>query len=364
MSSEKVHGEPRDVTPDEVAVFRLPFHIYELEDVAFGPDELVFVPGHRTTGSVRQDRSTGVEALAAVLHFAAEHPGKRLLITGHTDTVGDPTSNLRRSQQRARGVYHLLRGERGAWAALAAECDAQGVELRRALAWLADERHWGCAPAGDVVEQAALDGLFELRRELLAQVGWAKRLEADASDPWVALFDVFEVELAAALAPSTLGAARASLRSFDVPWIGCGEGSPIDHRGEDETRSSINHRVDLVFLDPSEATAASPLPTDPSSPLALYGELRRAFKPQYVPTRPAPRPFRLTVEVSDGVPLAGATVEVRQGGSVRRVKLDGHGTAELPDVVGHCEVVLVDRPGQRLCVLPGPTCDLPEPLPS
>lgn len=309
-------------------------HVLELAAVLFHTDGSVLLP--YTTGS--NDAVGGLRlVLAAVLRFASEQPGKRLLVAGHADSTGSAAHNLTRSRRRARSVYLYLAGERAAWAQ---DADRHGtaLDVQKILSWLTRHHGWDCDPG-------PLDGVFgprtagALDRVREAEGAAASGAPAGLRD-WERFFDLYERVLACQLGKTAeeLAGMRARLGFTDPPVLACGEHQPRVQRSVDGHAAAENRRVDLVFFDAGEVPD---LGAEPPGQRVYQG--RHVFTPIEV----APLAM-LTIRVvgDDGAPLVGATVRVSSGAGEQELVTDAggavHFTGELGEVVEVLSVRALD----------------------
>ncbi len=264
---KRIELPTRDVSPARL-------EILEVEDICFATRREVLLPG----GWSASDALTGLSAVAGALEHARKHPARRLLLAGHTDTVGSVQSNQVLSEDRARSVHLYVSGQREAWAEHAAR-HAEHEDAQSVLKWVAWLRGWDCDPgpidgAWGKGCAAALDR-FRARWEAERGGQLPRKAGCQATD-WAAFFDLYDDELAFKLRTDAarVAALRAALRFTEPPMIGCSERFPTRRPGAPATNAA-NRRVDLVFL-PDEAVPA--LPGDPPG-AAIYGEggLARAY---------------------------------------------------------------------------------------
>ena len=93
--------------------------ILEMEDVNFHFDSPILLPEPRCDAAETTpgaDRVTGLAVLRACYLHVQDNPAHKLLIAGHTDTVGEAGYNLGLSQRRADNVLRMLAGNRDDWA--------------------------------------------------------------------------------------------------------------------------------------------------------------------------------------------------------------------------------------------------------
>lgn len=227
--------------------------------------------------------SDGVYVLYGVLDYARAHKDSYLLILGHTDSVGDPASNDKLSDDRAKAVLHLLRGSaegdpaanrdgfikvcKGRWA-------ARDVQLF--LTW-ASTFSWaaGLAPGLLVSDRGEdrqklpretakaileFDGKFKehFKNAAPAAEPTASQIAAVKTPPdelWGQMFDVYSDflrQLLSLRSPSELDSLLKSTRWADASSdatkaIGCGERYPLVK--ETAGKGSLeNRRTEFVFF--------------------------------------------------------------------------------------------------------------------
>lgn len=244
-----------------------PLDVLEVEDICFATGREVLLPGGWSAG----DDLTGLSVVAAALGYARKQPSKRLLLAGHTDSVGSVQSNQVLSEDRAANVHLYLSGQREAWAAHSDE-HAEDEDCQSVLKWIAWLHTWDCDPGAIDGEwgkgsQGALERFRaryaeEYGRELPAKQG------CHAAD-WEAFFDLYERELAFKLKtqPERLGELRAQVRPTEPPTIGCSERFPTERPGA-PPQGAANRRVDVLFFPESDLPE---LPGDPPGS-SVYGE--------------------------------------------------------------------------------------------
>ncbi len=264
-------------------------------------------------------------AVKAVFDLAREHPNRKILVVGHTDTVGSEQANLRLSEQRAKNVHCLLAGDRDGWARA---CERHTpLDVQVVLDWATRAHGFGCSPG-------AIDGVVgpktERARErfrkrynsrmsgnLRADVAWG---EAD----WKAVFDLYERSIArvAGVESSELPRARAGLVFYDPPTLACGERWPLINLRIDNLRSAENRRVDVVLVeDKPHPDLARESP--PGKSFYSHSLLFRKTVPD---TTPDVVELRLLSTDDHPIPEAEYALHLADG-STRRGVLDRVGTA-------------------------------------
>lgn len=81
--------------------------------------------------------------MAACLRYVEEHPGKKILIAGHTDTSGAADYNVRLSRLRAQMVHAMLIGDRETFRHTARARFVSG-DKEQVLNWVEQRFGWPC----------------------------------------------------------------------------------------------------------------------------------------------------------------------------------------------------------------------------
>lgn len=311
-------------------------------------------------------RVPGLVAAAAVLRFAVRNPAKHSFVAGHADTVGKATDNLALSRERARNVQLYLAGDAQGWAA---HCQQwHDVEdIQRILAWVSQSfGEYDCDPG-------PIDGKLGPKTKAARAAfreqftGTTGRTMPEASgqthDDWLAYFELYERRVGDLLVGDglELAPARAALRFTAPASAGFGEQYPSDRPGVDNLDSERNRRVEVVFLDPSEAELAA----DPSG-TALYGReagVLRRYIPLAFEVAETEIAFRL-VDRADS-PLRDVLVElVTPTGELRRDRTNAEGEIVFRSVPrGTCKLRLPEKDASAwdsTPIAPRPLPDAPE----
>ena len=206
---------------------------------------------------------------------------KKMLITGHTDTVGSDNDNADLSLMRAQVVRDIILGDKESRDHFATTVDENHApeDQQHVLKWIAETFAW---PDADPV---MVDGIFRWRtvnaviafkrslkntyqqrfppkthRDIL----WPKDMselicsvQDDATVDvtiWKIIFEFYQVEIKRYLLEYGIDIVdiRESLNWADNQKraVGCGETWPIDARGADNYKSQSNRRVEILFYDP------------------------------------------------------------------------------------------------------------------
>ncbi len=202
-----------------------------------------------------EDRRSGASVLLAALRFAAAHPNRRLVVAGHTDTLGKPAHNEELSRRRAASVLALLEGDREAFVE-AVESHRSGKDDVAFLRYAARTRGWPCdVPPKEEPSVADIRSLQWSYNEEFGDIGRTRLVVDGVVGPKTlgAYFDIMEddiVKLAGGV--GALEALRKKLQYADPKKkvLACGERYPIDQATKDEFDSQTNRRVELLFFDP------------------------------------------------------------------------------------------------------------------
>jgi hypothetical protein len=302
----------------DLVLKKVDMHILEMEDVLFHLNSAVMMPerpkgASSTQGTPQpsQDRISGIQALAVAFKQFEFDPRKRMLVTGHTDTSGDPPMNFELSRQRADNVLHLLEGNRDAWAEVSWKRH-RIEDYQQIMRFVTENKRWGwsCDPLKldnkwSDPTRAAINAFKDDYNhwvsskkappeatplpENLAEIVEKNPKHEWPLEAWKAAFDIYNVELAAALKvdvnqlnskyrpmldyleptelpsvvkqafmmlfPSLFATADARRKT-----VGCGESFPIDAAEKSNYESQTNRRVVLLFFDRDE----TPVMTCPS----------------------------------------------------------------------------------------------------
>jgi outer membrane protein OmpA-like peptidoglycan-associated protein len=233
--------------------------LIEMEDLNFHFDSAVLLPDHRDDDgatSPEQDLVTGLSVLRACYLYADANPDFKIVIAGHTDTVGPPDYNLTLSQRRADGVLYALLGKRDEWAKLANE-KHQVSDYQHILTWIAEAFVFDCNPEGIDNKSGPKTKAAVLHFQERYNQEYGKHIGEDGVvgvETWGAFFDLYMIKLAELMETDVAGldAYRKKLAFVDdnKRAVGCGENHPIEDAGIDERRSEVNRRVEILFFEP------------------------------------------------------------------------------------------------------------------
>lgn len=230
-------------------------YVLEIEDLHFGHDSAVWVPHATSSDSANAKVPTGFDALRTCYLHAQEHPDRRILVVGHTDTTGSETYNVELSEKRADSLVFLLLGLREEWAKITHE-KHRVDDIQKILQWVHRWRGWDCDPGpiddreGPRTKKATEDFQKTYNREFGASISVDGIV---GKQTWRAIFDLYIKTLAERLATTIAGLAefRARLRFLDDARkaVGCGEYWPIEERRRNDYRSETNRRVEILFVE-------------------------------------------------------------------------------------------------------------------
>jgi len=194
-----------------------------------------------------------LQLIADVYRVQEKYPDSKLLIVGHTDTVGSEADNQTLSEKRAKGVYSILTGDREEWYQTIQK-HKKVEDYQAILTHLSERYNWDCHPGsidnvhGSKTEEAVKNFQKNYNSEFNASIS-----EDGVVGPetWKAIFDVYMKELAELLGgKDKLEEGQKKLRFLDEtqPTLGCGEKYPIEEANRDNYRSEENRRVELLFF--------------------------------------------------------------------------------------------------------------------
>jgi hypothetical protein len=201
-------------------------------------------------------RKEGVPMLVEILRYVDAHPNRRLLLAGHTDTVGDAAYNEKLSGLRAASVVALLEGDRDGFIQ-AVKNNHSAKDDAVMLRYAARTRGWACdVPEGKAPTIEMIDQIKGFQRQYNQDFGGKLAVDGDVGPKTLgAYFDVFEDDLATqAGGPSALASLRKKIAYADAKHktLACGERYPIEGAGSDNFQSQTNRRVEVLLFDPAD----------------------------------------------------------------------------------------------------------------
>ena len=268
----------------------------DIEEAHFGIDRHVLLPTELQSPPPGDEWGLGgLDVLVAALLHAKDHPTRKLLVTGHTDTPHSRDHNLGLSLKRANNVFYALSGYTfgDEWIALS-HAGGTRDDIREILRFIDERFAYGCAPSPRGKQNASIDALalraFHKRynedvADLAAKAnpfapGFAKPVPAGGlatKDTWRAFFDFYQRYLASRLKLSTkaLGTLQFGVNTMSPVTQGCGEYQTLDLQERlqrqvkgypelTQAPSATDRRVELIFFDPDEASAVLDFPCHPT----------------------------------------------------------------------------------------------------
>ncbi len=311
----------------DIIAVRQQAEMLEVDDQRFRTDSAVPHLEDPDAGSggaaASESEEPRVGFVAACLRYTEEHPGKKILIAGHTDTTGSADYNVRLSRQRAQMVHAMLVGDRETFRHTAQAKFVSG-DKEQVLDWV--ERRFGW-PCGMQTNSGSLwratrafqesyndnDRAGNSAAPALAEDGDFRELT------WGGIFDCYELNHA-----EELGCEREELAEFrarlsfvkpDQPYVGCGEYHPIEAAEQDNYRSQTNRRVEILYFD------ATDVPVPPCHVAACEPESCELYNRACWRRRPmSPMPSALPWTASWEEPERAAQI-----GKKRKLLLDAPG---------------------------------------
>lgn len=341
----------------------------EMTDAHFRTNSAVVLPeGEDPNQKGEHQALTSVGLLATVLRFNEEHPGRTLLVAGHTDTAASEAFNQKLSEERAEVTLSLLQGGSAARERFKTLCDARHTvaDVKQILSWVSKAiPGFDCAPKRiddqeDQVSVRKFQTAYNANKATLNPDPNVAPLTVDGSVgklTWGAVFDCYELALQNELGenPAALASLRAKLRFADDnhPFLGFSEHFPIEELGVDNFRSQANRRVEILFFEPGEDPDLDQAARDPeTSELYLPGQYER----ESIPPMASALRRTLVVNVLDhqGFPVTDRSVTLfLSDGSTREIRTDGSGTLTAKVPLGVVSMALED--GRFLNFGPGYT---------
>lgn len=328
----------------QLIVRRVRAHLVEFEDANFHFNSAVLMarPRRTVSGDGGGDL-TGIALVAGVLKFAEDNPDKRAMVAGHTDLVGPASYNMTLSEQRANNAHALIGGDRDGWAD---NCQGQHrvEDWQRILKWIDETHGYDCDP-GDVDNRY---GTRSRRARERFRVRYNAEFEASLTvrgqqrvDDWKAFFDMYDLSLAQLLGVETseLQPRRDGVTFVDPAVLACGEQWPKEGRGDDNLRSEMNRRVEVIFFDEGELDDFAG--EDPPG-RSLYAGTRR-YPRRRVPIAGVDWIGLDVVDLNDNpVPSEGYELDLPHG-VTRTGALLADGTATFADIPpGECALRFPD----------------------
>ncbi|MFZ6179858.1 OmpA family protein [Nannocystis pusilla] len=317
-----------------IVVQRPKLHILEVARFSFFGDREILLPDveRLAPDEPGPDRVPGVEVAAAALLFLHEHQDKKLLVVGHTDTVGSKKDNKTLSEDRAKNVWFYLSGDIDGWASHSQKHHTV-EDVQSILRWLAAAfSEMDCDPGpvdGDLgpKTRAALQNFRDVFAERAGVEPWTGQKLRE--DDWRAFAHYYDDAVAARLGTaSPLVDIRERAPFCTSAWAGLGEKYPTENPTRDDFDSERNRRVDLVFLDPEEQRFITDEASVEEYLYAPDALVRREWLPIGFPARSDELAVR--VETDDGKPITGVECTLTlPGGEVRVARSDARGVVRF-----------------------------------
>jgi hypothetical protein len=206
----------------------------------------------------------GLSRLSAILSYLQTAEGLRVVIAGHTDTVGSSSFNKKLSGERAQNILSILEGDSESWLQVVRQ-RSKVIDYQAILVSFANTFAWPCHPgavddADGPQTQRGLKGFQRSYNEL-----FAGQLAVDGiigPQSWRAIFDIYQESLANTLGgKDELAQQRACLERalLGEKTIACGESFPIESMGRDNYRSAKDRRVEIIFFRAQDAPGEAEL---------------------------------------------------------------------------------------------------------
>lgn len=270
---------------------RAKVEILEMEDVLYHLNSAVMLPSAPAGKSssqgasdeqlkAKQEKLSGIRALAVVFRQYEFDPRKKILIAAHTDTSGDVEPNFKLSDKRAKSVLYLLNGDRDNWAK---NCYGQHKveDYQQIMKFFALRPGWDCDP-GSIDNKfgkktnAADEKFFEAYRKLHDDpkttdaftenlpLDLARKINADSTHKWPetawkAVYDLYIDEMCKVLEIDykrldLMRPKRIRERFVDKnkPYVACGESFPLQKPDKSNYKSQRNRRVEILFFNEKE----------------------------------------------------------------------------------------------------------------
>ena len=312
-------------------------------------------PGSSASSPPKRSALSSVGAFATLLRFNEEHPDRKILIAGHTDTEGKKTENQALSEDRGRAVHALLMGERDAFVTAADKRHKIG-DYKQILKWASIELDDLEAPAGaptpaagfidcdpGAVDEDEFTGIEPLKAFQRAYNANKQALGASAEDlkvdgsigpkTWGAIFDCYEFALRVELGEDAneMNVLRAKLAflPLDKPFVGFGESHPVEAAGQDGLRAQANRRVEVLFFEAGEEPDLDVLKNTPEKTELYKPEIfSRILIPALGTAKRTKVELRLESRDGNRIPDIGFIATLSDG-SERKGRLGRQGTAVI-----------------------------------
>jgi hypothetical protein len=190
-----------------------------------------------------------------------------ILIAGHTDTSGNLSYNQELSQNRAKTVFALIKGDHELFASICCQLNRwmKVADYKQILSWICRTFNWDCDPGNidnnhDTKTQNAVNKFKSLYNSSGPGSIWAEPINPEWGDPntkqtWIGYFNCYQEKIAKNLGVSIdkLADYRACLHfATENKWVGCNEHHPLIADGTDNLREQKNRRVEVTIWEPND----------------------------------------------------------------------------------------------------------------
>ena len=322
-----------------VVIERILAYFVELDQVCFGFNSAVLLPAivrdakdvDAPASALAPGSTTSrpvvppLIAVKAMFDFAEAHSDLKVLVVGHTDTVGSESANNKLSADRATNAHMFLSGDRSGWAAACKRSTLRDQQV--IFDWAARVFGFACHPGPiDNKEGPRTTAARERFRQRYNDEfgGNLKRKASWGETDWKAVYDLYEARLARYCDVDVKDlSAKRSLLHFESPaTLACGKSWPIAAAGIENLRSRGNRRVDVVFM---EDKPHPDLQSSKPPGRELYG---RSIRFKRVVPEIIPDIIELRLLGPEGYPIPEVQYELTLvDGSKRRGQLDKTGNA-------------------------------------
>ncbi|MBA3461606.1 MAG: peptidoglycan-binding protein [Deltaproteobacteria bacterium] len=318
MTKQKYTGTPLTVRIGEVSTVELPAHVFRvrLTGFLFEIDKTFLLP-------------SAMKGIRGLVNYYNKHPGMSVVVTGHTDRLGDDAYNVALSGERAQSVGHYLQDEVDPWLAC-----YQGSPHSKI--WGTREDQHMLTAIKDGAGQPYYTGEVHGQLDPVTQDG-VRRYQQDRS----LTVDGFPgPQTRRALVTDYMGLDGTTLPpEASLETLGCGE-----HHNEVPTEDNVeeprNRRVEVFLF---EGPPDPPNPgTCPDASCAYHEWVRRAIETvdfdHDAPTSTTELRIRILGVSRDG--QGDAVYRLTVGGMKRVGRTDSDGWLVEPDVGEHEKCVV------------------------
>jgi hypothetical protein len=252
-----------------------PFYI-EVGDTHFRLNSPVFLPNSQEQQRPVNSEDTFSSGISLIerVYYTISLTDVCMLVTGHTDTIGDNDKNTILSEYRAAAVYSLIIGDRELFKTVSNAPHITDKEKKhytlihdqlQICNWASAEFGWPCSHQENQFDYLRTFKAFQrnYNNSKYCENPTGQEIDVDGSwGPltWGAVFDCYEAKLARRLMikRAELPAYRDKLKLNerfvfkDKHYTGCGEYHPIDTPQADNYNSKTNRHVEILFFKPDD----------------------------------------------------------------------------------------------------------------